>query len=150
VFPSRLNPNYILARRRQYSAGMGDVAILDNKHPDTNFMIGAGLLPVASLNFSGTWTMTPFEQLRQRDTWGITGGHTATQSDPEAALNKLVQHVEDVEAAQQRRERVTLRDQFYHMARDAYRSMAARTGRRNKRASDYHGHAQPTSGGTAQ
>lgn len=134
-------PAYLLCRRRLHSAGLGDVAMLDNKHPDTNMCYAHNVVPIAPMRFTSNQVGFTEEgcasllaELKSRDTWAITGG-------PEGNADKAWQAVEEAEAAQKRRERRSLRDMFYHRARDAYRSLKARTGQRNKRASDYHGHA---------
>lgn len=152
LIPSRVSvkgatPAYLLCRRRQHSRGLGDVAMLDNKHPDTNMCYVHGLVPIAPLRFNnGATTFTEagcnslLAELRARDTWAVTGGH-----DGDADV--LVDKIEAAERAQATRERQSLRDMFYHRARDAYRSLKARTGQRNKRASDFHGVArQPRTG----
>ena len=147
LVPSRVkvkeeSPAYLLCRRRLHSAGLGDVAMLDNKHPDTNMCYAHGLVPIAPLRFrNGATTFTQrgcdslLRELKARDTWAITGG-------PDGNANAAWQAVEAAEAAKEAKERAGLRDTFYHMARDAYRSLKARTGQRNKRASDYHGAAR--------
>jgi hypothetical protein len=148
LFPSQAavtkgeKPHYMLARRRQLTAGMSDLAVLANKHPDTNFMIANGLVPVGPLRFrEGVNTFTEagltslLDDLRARDIWAHTGG----LHNPDAAWKA----VEDAEEAAKAKERSNMRDMFYHRARDAYRSLKARTGQRNKRASDYHGVARP-------
>ena len=152
MFPSHKAKQYILARRRQHAAGLGDVAMLDNKHPDTNFCYRHGVLPInMPLRPSGLnpWTEASITDvlnaLRRRDTWALTGG-----SQEASKVNQLLNAVDEVDAKKERTERRNLRDMFYHMGRDAWRSMQARIGTRNKRASDYHGVAKPkpTSGGT--
>jgi hypothetical protein len=135
--------SYILAIRRLHSAGIGDVAMLDNKHPDTNMLHSYGLLPIAPLKFGKdvvVWTEHGCTQLintlKARDTWALTGGPDG--KDPDAAW----QAVEQAEADAAARERATFVDNMRHRARDAWRSILARTKRRNKRASDYHGAAR--------
>lgn len=147
VIPSRFQRQYLLARRRQFTAGLGDKAMLDNKHPDTNMLMVNGLLPVAPLRFkNGTPTFTMeslvlfLDELRSRDLWAQGKG----PQDAEA----IVRRIEEAEAAQEAREHRSLYEGFRERARDAWRSLQARTGQRNKRASDYHGHAKaPTGGG---
>ena len=147
IIPSRNDavkgekPHYLLARRRLHSAGLGDVVALDNKHPDTNMCMVHGLIPVGPLRFKkGVNTFTEagldslLDNLRARDMWALTG----RDKDPDAAWKA----VEAAEEEQKQQERRSLRDMFYHRARDAYRSLKARTGQRNKRASDYHGVAR--------
>lgn len=147
LVPSRIkvkgeSPAYLLCRRRQHSAGLGDVAMLDNKHPDTNMCYALGVVPIAPLRFNrnvNQFTEKACEdllaELRRRDQWAISGGHNG---DADAVADA----VEAAEAAAERKQRATMRDDFYHRARDAYRSMKARIGSRNKRASDYHGVAR--------
>lgn len=119
--------------------------MLDNKHPDTNMLYQHGLLPLANLNFGGTWTTeTLFAQLRARDTWAITGGPTSQLRNAGEALERLASTMDDAEAAIEQKDRRDLKDKFYHMGRDAWRSMQARIGTRNKRASDHHGVAKST------
>lgn len=144
LVPSRIRlkdeaAKYLLCRRRLRSAGLGDVAMLDNEHPDTNMCYAHGLVPIAPLRFNnGTTTFTEagceslLKELKARDTWAFADG------------DAVVDAIEANELAQKQRERSTLRDNIYHRARDAWRSMQARTGQRNKRASDYHGHARPS------
>jgi hypothetical protein len=148
VMPSRLSARYILARRRQFSVGLGDVAMLDNKHPDTNMCYAYGVVPIATLNWNNN--STTFQQqdltnilneLRSRDTWALSGGPTSEVG--EEGLDRLVDEIEGREAAKERRDHASLKEKFYHLGREAYRALKARTGQRNKRASDYHGVARP-------
>lgn len=148
LVPSRISvlgerPAYLLCRRRQRTAGIGDVALLDNKHPDTNMCYALGVLPIAPLRFkTATTGFTQggldalLAELRARDTWAISGGADGNG-------DAVVDAIEAAEAAQKAAERKTLKDNFYHMGRDAWRSIKARSGQRNKRASDYHGVARP-------
>lgn len=139
-------PAYLLCRHRQYSAGLGDVAMMDNKHPDTNMCVALGVVPIAPLRFKQN--QTNFTQqgleslladLRSRDTWAVTGG-------PMGNADALVDAIEDAENREKQKQHRNLWDSFYHRGRDAYRSLTARVGRRNKRASDFHGVARtPTS-----
>lgn len=137
IIPSRIKvegepPGYLLCRRRVTSAGLGDVAMLDNKHPDTNMCYVHGVVPIAPLRFNnGARTFTAaacdslIRDLKARDTWAISGG-------PQGDADKVWQAVEDAEAAQAALDKANMRDMFYHMARDAWRSLKARTGQRNK------------------
>jgi len=153
VFPSRHSRQYILARRRLHSAGLGDVAMLDNKHPDTNFCYIHGLVPLnMPLRVKGLnpWTENSIADvtaaLRRRDTWQYTGGPQAADDKAYAAADVVAAD----DAKDHSKIRAENRDNIYHRARDAWRSMLARMGSRNRRASDYHGVARPASSGTAQ
>jgi hypothetical protein len=153
VIPSRFSKQYLLAIRRHYTAGLGDVAMLDNKHPDTNMLYAHGLLPIAPLKFTNDivkWEAQDvdglLDLLRARDTWRFTGGPDGNNQD--AAW----QAVEDAEKSAKRKQRAGLKEHFKFQGRDAWRSMMARIGARSKRASDYHGVArsQPTGSGSTQ
>lgn len=147
IVPSRMERVYHLTRRRQYSVGLGDVAMLDNKHPDTNMFVTYGVVPIAPLAWKQgvNWTMKNvdglLDELRRRDMWAISGG---PEKDPEGKA--VWEAVEDFEAAEKAKRRAGLKDMFYHMGRDAWRSIKARSGQRNRRASDYHGAAKPAGG----
>ena len=153
LIPSRMRRQYLLCRRRQLTAGLGDVAMIDNKHPDTNMCYGYRVLPIAPLKWSKTKTdaglftqanlASLIETLKARDAWEHGGGPLAR--DPEAVADA----VDAYDAAQERKADQASWEKFYHLGRDAWRSLTARTGARNRRASDYHGIArQPqTSGG---
>ncbi len=148
IVPSRRDRKYLLCRRRQYSAGLGDVAMVGNAHPDTNMCHGYGIVPIAPLKFrtkTPAWTQKTLDsliaELKLRDTWAVTGGPAHLAPNPEWAEKKLVDHLEDHDKAVATKDRADLRDMFYHRARDAWKSLQARAGWRNKRASDYHGTA---------
>jgi len=148
IIPSKMEPAkgakpyYLLARRALRTGGMGRAVLLDNKHPDTNMCMVHGLVPVAPLRFrdglNNSFTQGGLDSLiadlKSRDQWAI--------SDSDG--DKVADHIEQNEQRANDKQRAGLRDMFYHMARDAYRSLKARTGQRNKRASDYHGVARAT------
>lgn len=143
IVPSRFSRQYLLCRRRQFSAGLGDVAMLDNKHPDTNMCMVNRIMPVAPLVFNnGAFIFTEagvtdlLNTLRRRDTWGLSGG-------PQGDGDKVADAIEADEAQQEAQLNARIRDNIKARARDAWRSLLARTGLRNKRASDYHGVARP-------
>jgi hypothetical protein len=135
-----------LARRRQFSAGLGGVALLDNDNPDTNLCVVHGLLPIAPLVWregAQLWTegslVGLLDELRSRDLW--------TQGKGPEHPDAIIDRIEAEEAAQAVAARKNMREDFKHRARDAWRSLKARTGQRNRRASDYHGAAVAQSGG---
>ncbi len=80
------------------------------------------------------------ETLKDRDVWSHGGGPFAHDPD---VVGKMV---DEWEAEQERKKDADLFDMLYHRGRDAWRSLKARTGSRNKRASDYHGVARPRKG----
>jgi hypothetical protein len=83
LLPSRKKAEYLLARRRSLTAGMGDVAMLDNKAPDTYMCYTHGVIPIAPLrwkdNTAKVWSQTALDsllaELRSRDAWAL-GGRT--------------------------------------------------------------------------
>lgn len=134
-------PAYLLCRRRQYSLGFSDVAMLDNKHPDTNMMYQHQVVPIAPLRFrrgKAGWTQQGvidlITELKARDTWAISGG---PDKDPDAVW-KAVEYQEKLAEDKKRRE---LRQNFFYRGRDAWRSLQARIGSRNKTAHDGNRHA---------
>lgn len=160
IIPSQKRRQYLLCRRRKLTAGLGDVAMLDNKHPDTNMCYAHGVLPIAPLRWKKTQTdagmftqqnlTSLIATLRERDAWlkaeqlGVGGGPNLKAGHEYAVADD----VDLFDEEQERRQDKQLRDNFYHMGRDAWRSLQARMGWRNKRASDFHGVARPqTSGG---
>ena len=146
LIPSRMRRQYLLCRRRQYTQGLGDVAMVDNKHPDTNMCYAYGVLPIAPLRWhktksdAGMFTQqnlkSLLETLKERDAWSAGGGPLA--HNPDAVADA----VDAYDAAQERKRDQSNWDNFYHMGRDAWRSLTARIGSRNKRAGDYHGVAR--------
>lgn len=143
IVPSRFTRHYLMCRRRQYSAGLGDVAMVDNKHPDTNMCYAYGLVPIRPLKFGSgviSWSDANLQSLladlRSRDTWAHTGGPEGNN------LDAAWQFVEEQERLQAQAQQLTFRDNMRHRARDAWRSLTARIGARNRRASDYHGVAR--------
>ncbi len=143
LMPSRKERKaYLLGIRRLHSAGLGDVAMLDNKHPDTNMCYMHGVLPIGPLNvvgqnpFTETTINSLLDSLRRRDTWRLEGEGTGNPLSYADA-------VEEAEQKREAKERQDIWDSFYHRGRDAWRSMQARIGSRSRRASDHHGVAQP-------
>ena len=148
IIPGRKERGYYLARRRQFSAGLGDVAMMDNQHPDTNMFVVHGVLPVAPLVFKNDvikWTTRGVNdliaELKRRDNWVVTGG---PNGDP-AKIYTTLEYEEDREKAKRRAD---LRSDFHHRGRDAWRSLQARTGSRSKRASDGWHTLQPVKAST--
>src|SRR3990167_8475910 len=146
IIPSRKRRQYLLCRRRQLTAGLGDVAMVDNKHPDTNMCYGYGVLPIAPLQWAKTKTdaglftqqnlQSLIETLKVRDVWAHGGGPLTRNPDAVADA------VDAADAARETALNRSIWESFYVRHRDAWRSLQARTGQRNQRASDYHGVAR--------
>ena len=139
--PSGTKPGYLLCRRATFSRGLGKEALFENQHPDTNMCWMHGLVPIGPLRWKSadqTWRESDvdglIEELKARDTW--------SQAAAAGGLDALVDRIEEQEREAERKVNAGIRDMFYHMGRDAYRSLKARTGQRSKRASDYHGVAR--------
>lgn len=129
VFPSRLGPRYILARRRSASLTMPELVKVDadllriTAHGDGDVLAVNSLVAVdAIINTSGNWTTAIFSQLRARDIWAAGGG------------DAYVDHIEAGETAVAAGKRARMLDDIDQRARDSYRSLQARTGQRNQRA----------------
>lgn len=131
VIPSRTEPLLRLCRRTTNTPGLQHAAVLD-RHADTAMMVSHKVVPVTSITVRNrAWDLVGVVQtLKARDIWEAGGA--------EKAADMLDRRDSDERA--QVRER--LRDDLGARARDAYRSMMARIGARNKRASDYHGAAR--------
>lgn len=143
-------PQYLLCRRAVMSAGLGKEALMENQHPDTWMCQEHSLVPIAPLRWKSgetTWRERDVDlfiaELKARDTWAISGG-------PNGDADKVVDHIEAMERHAEEVQRASIRDMFFHRGRDAWRSMQARIGARNHRASDYHGHALPQNGTAAK
>lgn len=156
IVPSRMNPpqgerpGYLLCRRAVLSAGLGKEALMENQHPDTWMCQEHSLVPIGPLRWKSgdqTWRQNDVEgllrELRSRDTWAISGG-------PDGNADAIVDQIEEMEKKAAEAQRASIFDSFYHRGRDAWRSMQARIGARNHRASDYHGHALPHNGTAAK
>jgi hypothetical protein len=131
VFPSRLRPAYILARRRSSSLAMPKSVALANDldrmtHAgDGDVMAAHGLVHVENiLGGFGNWTDNIFHELRRRDIWAAGGADK---------FNNLI--VESEQAARDK-QRKDMLDDIDHRSGDAFRSYQARTGQRNKHAND--------------
>ncbi len=122
LFPSRHIPYaYVIARRRQLSAGMMDKAIEDTiDQPDTKMVMAYGCVPVTILYQIGTtWNIDPvIAKLQARDIWAAGGAEKAAAKMDEADARR--------EAAIKKANKTDM----YERAGDAWRSYQARTGQR--------------------
>lgn len=124
VFPSFNRPYaYVLARRRQLTAGLSDKA-LDSvlTNPDTKAALQHGLVPVSLIFRTGvTWSIDNIiESLKARDIWAAGGG------------DKFADKMDAVDAAETKRKQAAVRDDMWMRSGDAWRSYQARTGQRSK------------------
>lgn len=126
VFPSTLRPAHILARRQQFAQPTAPLQALD-KHlrrltsgGDGDIMADRNLVYVESIAGSGAWTIQIFLDLAARDIWAAGGAE---------AFNDRIITLEQAAADKQQRQ---LTDDMDHRARDAWRSLKARTGQRTR------------------
>lgn len=154
LVPSNQQRKYLLARRRTLSRDMsaivrktrdGAAATLKQlprfAESDSAMLERLDLVLVDSITHvhgnvaNGSWMRSLpglLAELRARDTWA-TGG-----------ADKLTDRLEAAERATEDRDRATLHDNIEHRARDAWRSLQARTGQRNQRASSGRAKIVPT------
>lgn len=132
VIPSRQQPLYRLARRVQFTVGIGPIAVLSNE-ADTAMMATHGIVPVTTIvRFGGTnyWDAeTVIQKLRDRDIWAHGGA------------DKVVELMDAAEEADRQRILDSTRDNLRQRAKDGWNSLQARTGSRNKTAYDGNIHA---------
>ena len=124
VFPSFVRPYaYVLARRRQYSAGLTDKAIESTLvHPDTKAALAHGLVPVTLIFRTGTgWSIDNIlASLKARDVWAAGGP------------DKFADTLDAADAANEKQIHAQTRDDMWNRSGDAWRSYQARTGQRSK------------------
>jgi len=127
VMPSRHVPfAYVLARRRQLTAGLTDAAFdASIDQPDTKMCADYGCLQVCMLyRTPGThgWSIDNIiRELKARDTWQGKG------------VDAYVDRADAADAAREKGIKASIRDDMWHRSGDAWRSYQARTGQRNQR-----------------
>jgi hypothetical protein len=125
VFPSFVRPYaYVLARRRQRSAGLTDKAIDSTlTHPDTKAALARGLVPVTLIFRTGTtWSIDNIlASLRARDVWAHGGP------------DKFADTLDAADERDKQKIKADIRDDMWTRSGDAWRSYQARTGQRNHR-----------------
>lgn len=132
MFPSYAVPfAYVLARRRQLTAGLTDKALDDTiEHPDTKRCLRHGLVPVSLIYRTGagdTWNIdNVLNSLRARDTW---------KGDDQSG-DKYANAVDEAERKREADIKAQIRDDMWNRSGDAWRSYQARTGQRNHHAQD--------------
>ena len=124
IIPSRHVPfAYVLARRRQFSAGLTDAALEATiTQPDTKMCLHYGLVPVSIIYRTGdSWTIDNIiRSLKARDTWAYKDGDAVADC------------LDARDAAKTRKIKQDIRDDMWNRSGDAWRSYQARTGQRTK------------------
>ncbi len=126
LFPSTLRPAYVLARKQQFAQPTEPLQELDKNlrrltnGGDGDIMADRNLVYVESITGNGAWTGQIFLGLAARDIWAAGGA--------EVYHNRIITLEEVAREAQQRR----AADDMDHRARDAWRSLQARTGQRSR------------------
>lgn len=124
VFPSKIRPVHILARRRRFSNAMAELAQMDQNIVKLSAGMDGDVLAKHNLIFvrilMGDTVRRPniFQWLRDHDITAQGGGENVARL------------IETEEENQRRKNRQTMIDNIDHRARDAWRSYQARTGRR--------------------
>ena len=130
VLPSRKVPfAYVIARRKQFSKGLTDKALLDTcDQPDTKMCMLYDLVPVCLIHKTGSsWNPDPvIRSLQARDLWAHGGA------------DKVSDMLEEQEAAEKKKIQAETRDDLWNRSGDAYRSYKHRTGQTTIRSKDFH------------
>lgn len=122
LMPSRMVPfAYVIARRKERTAGLTDKAITDTATPDTRMCVQYGCVPVCLMYKTGaTWNIDPvLRSLAARDIWAHGGA------------DKYADLLEAQEAAAAAKLKQDIRDDQWNRSGDAYRSYLHRTGGSN-------------------
>ena len=119
VIPSRKVPGaYVIARRKQYSAGLTEAAIdAQIDQPDTKMCIMNGCVPVCLMFKTGpSWDADPIiRSLQARDLWAHGGA------------DKVADMLEEQEAKDKAASDKAIRDEIYERSGEGWRSYQART-----------------------
>ena len=123
VLPSRKTPGaYVIARRRQFSAGFSDKAMIDAiDQPDTKMCLALGIVPVCMMFKTGpSWNPDPIIQsLMARDIWAHGGA------------DKVADMLEEQEAAAKEKIRKETRDDLWNRSGAGWQTYKARVGANN-------------------
>jgi hypothetical protein len=123
LIPSRHVPfAYVVARRRQFSVGLTDAAILESiEQPDTKMCISYGVVPVCLMFKTGpSWDVDSLiRDLAARDLWAHGGA------------DKVADMLEAQEAAEEARVKAQIRSDIWDRSADAWESYKARVGANN-------------------
>lgn len=120
ILPSRMVPfAYVIARRKKFSAGLTDKALMDTiDQKDTKMCMKWGLVPVSLMYKTGpVWSAdSVLRTLRARDLWAHGGA------------DKVADMLEEQERDEKRRQMQAIRSDLWDRSGDAYRSYKRRTG----------------------
>lgn len=120
ILPSRQRPfHYVIARRKQLSAGLTDRALEETvTDSDTKMCLKYGVVPVTLMFKHGpVWNADKIlATLAARDLWAHGGADKAADA------------LEAQEAAEKAATRAQVREDMYHRSGDAWRSYQLRTG----------------------
>jgi hypothetical protein len=129
LFPSRKTPfAYVIARRRQFSAGLTDKAIENSiDQPDTKMVMAHGCVPVCLMYKTGaSWDPDQIiRKLAARDLWAMGGA------------DKVADMLEEQEAKEKAALQKQIRDDLYNRSGDAWRSYQHRTGQSTIRSTGW-------------
>jgi hypothetical protein len=121
ILPSRQQPyTYVIARRRQLTAGLKFMKVDEDTPVDTKMCIENDCIPVCRMFQHGTsWDPQPIlAKFRARDMWAHGG--------PEKVNELLLAQ----EAAEKAKTRAATRDDLYNRSGDGWRTYQRRTGQR--------------------
>jgi hypothetical protein len=123
ILPSQMVPTaYVIARRRQFSAGLTDKAIEGSiEQLDTKKCLTLGCVPVCLMYKTGpVWNAdTIVATLAARDLWAHGGA------------DRVATMLEEQEEAERAKTRAATRDDIWNRSGDGWRSYQARTGASN-------------------
>ena len=130
LMPSRRVPfAYVIARRRQRTAGLSAKALIDSiDQPDTKMCLLHGCVPVSLMYRTGsTWDIdSVIRTLTARDMWAHGGA------------DKVADMLEEQEAKEKADTRAAIRADLYHRSGDGWRTYQALTGQSNIQSKDFH------------
>ena len=121
ILPSRQQPyTYVVARRRQLTAGLKYHVVDEKTPPDTKMCMEYDVLPVCRMFHTGIgWDPTPLiRSLRARDMW--------THGGPDKVADLLDKQDEDEKA----KTKADIRSELYNRSGDGWRTYQTRTGQR--------------------
>ncbi len=121
LMPSRQQPHtYVIARRRQLTAGLKYLTVDEKTPADTRMCIENDAIPICRMFQHGvSWNPEPIlAKLRARDMWAHGG--------PE----KVAELLEGQEAAEKLQQQAAIKSELYERSGDGWRTYQARTGQR--------------------